>query len=174
VPKSRVWRFFFCYPIVVMAGMSGPQIADEVSSIHPGIKVHFMLGYANFAAGQDRISRPGPFFLQRPFRLQDLTKKVREVFVKLRHPADAYEAGPVAGTDSIRRGPISTRFDVKSNADAAEEHRRACLAGPNLLSIGRSKEGFSPEQTVSPLRPGRRRSRSWSRIPVRRRLAPAP
>jgi len=64
---------------VVMPGMSGPQVADEVSSIHPDMKILFMSGYSEFAAGHDQISRPGRFLLQKPFTQQELTSKVREV-----------------------------------------------------------------------------------------------
>jgi len=63
---------------VVIPGMSGPQIADELTSLHPSTKTLYMSGYAQFAADPDQISRQGRLLLQKPFTQLDLTRKVRE------------------------------------------------------------------------------------------------
>jgi PAS domain S-box-containing protein len=63
---------------VVMPGMNGPQIADEVVSLHPRIKILYMSGYAPSAAGNELNSRRGRILLQKPFTKHDLACKVRE------------------------------------------------------------------------------------------------
>jgi two-component system cell cycle sensor histidine kinase/response regulator CckA len=64
---------------VVMPGMSGPQVADELSVTHPDMKVLFTSGYTEFAVGHEQIARAGRFLLQKPFTQRELTSKVREV-----------------------------------------------------------------------------------------------
>jgi two-component system cell cycle sensor histidine kinase/response regulator CckA len=63
---------------VVMPGMSGPLVADELASVHPEVRVLYMSGYTEFAPGHDQISRQGRLLLQKPFTQQDLARKVRE------------------------------------------------------------------------------------------------
>ncbi len=64
---------------VVLPGLNGRQLFDEVSSLFPNSRVLFMSGYADDvvfrmgAAGEDLP------FLQKPFSVQALARKVREV-----------------------------------------------------------------------------------------------
>ena len=63
---------------VVMPGMSGPELADELTSLYPETKVLCMSGYTEFAPGHDQVSRQGRLLLQKPFTQQDLAGKVRK------------------------------------------------------------------------------------------------
>ena len=64
---------------VVMPKMGGPELADRLAPTRPGIKVLFMSGYAEYAAVEHEIIDKGSAALQKPFALEALGRKVREV-----------------------------------------------------------------------------------------------
>jgi PAS domain S-box-containing protein len=64
---------------VVMPGMSGPELAERIRETRPGIKVLFVSGYPKDEVTGRKNPRQGETFLQKPFRLEDLAQKVREV-----------------------------------------------------------------------------------------------
>ena len=64
---------------VVMPQMSGPEVAEKIQVVRPGIKVLYMSGYPDHPIfEQGGISR-GTSFLSKPFAPNVLAKKVREV-----------------------------------------------------------------------------------------------
>jgi CheY-like chemotaxis protein len=64
---------------VVMPGLSGRQAIDRVRALYPSIRVIYMSGYTSAAAGVNGAIESGQAFLQKPFSLQDLMRRVREV-----------------------------------------------------------------------------------------------
>jgi two-component system cell cycle sensor histidine kinase/response regulator CckA len=64
---------------VVMPGMGGRELAKRVSAARPNIKVLFLSGYTEDAIIHEGVLEPGTAFLQKPFTLQMLSRKVREV-----------------------------------------------------------------------------------------------
>ena len=64
---------------VVMPGLGGRAVADRVSELRPGIKVIYMSGYVDDAVVRVGVLLEGVNFLQKPFTLDGLTSKVREV-----------------------------------------------------------------------------------------------
>jgi PAS domain S-box-containing protein len=64
---------------VVMPNMGGPEVAISLAPLLSDMKVLFMSGYTDEAIAQRGILRPGACFLQKPFRLDALLRKVREV-----------------------------------------------------------------------------------------------
>ena len=64
---------------VVMAGMTGRQLADRVAQLRPGLKVLFTTGFARNATGHNGMLAPGTNFLPKPFTVEQLARKVREV-----------------------------------------------------------------------------------------------
>jgi len=64
---------------VVMPGMSGRELAKRVSAARPDVKVLFLSGYTEDAIIHEGVLEPGTAFLQKPFTLQVLSRKVREV-----------------------------------------------------------------------------------------------
>jgi len=64
---------------VVMPGMSGRDLADELQRRFPGLKVLFMSGYTDDAIVHQGFLDPGLAFLQKPFTPDGLARKVREV-----------------------------------------------------------------------------------------------
>jgi CheY-like chemotaxis protein len=64
---------------VVMPGMRGPDLAAQVLTSHPSSRVLYVSGYADEAIADHGVLAAGIAFLQKPFTLQSLTSKVREV-----------------------------------------------------------------------------------------------
>jgi PAS domain S-box-containing protein len=64
---------------VIMPGMNGRELAQRVSTIRPGTKVLYMSGYTENVIGHDGTLAAGISLLQKPFTLQALNRKVREV-----------------------------------------------------------------------------------------------
>ena len=63
---------------IVMPGISGRILADQMKLKRPDIKVLFVSGYTGQQMGQD-VLESGSHFLQKPFTRETLTRKVREV-----------------------------------------------------------------------------------------------
>ncbi len=64
---------------VVMPGMGGKALADQVSQLYPGIRVLFISGYATDAITQHGQLSPGVHFLSKPFSRAAIARKVRAV-----------------------------------------------------------------------------------------------
>ena len=64
---------------VVMPGIGGRELAKKLVSLRPGIRVLYLSGYTEDAVVTPGALGPSSAFLQKPFTLQNLAKKVREV-----------------------------------------------------------------------------------------------
>ena len=64
---------------VVMPGMSGRELANQVSQRRKGIRVLFMSGYTDNVITTGGMLEKGLAFLQKPFSPNSLVQKVREV-----------------------------------------------------------------------------------------------
>jgi len=64
---------------VVMPGMSGRELSSQLSGSRPQIKVLYLSGYTEDAIVHEGVLDAGTAFLQKPFTLQTLSRKVREV-----------------------------------------------------------------------------------------------
>jgi CheY-like chemotaxis protein len=62
---------------VVMPGMSGPELYDQLRRQQPELKVLFLSGYDRDLIG-DRRSRTGVGFLPKPFAPETLLSKISE------------------------------------------------------------------------------------------------
>jgi two-component system, cell cycle sensor histidine kinase and response regulator CckA len=92
---------------VVMPGMNGRLLAEELLPRHPGMKVLYMSGYTDsFIAGHGVLD-PGTHLLHKPFTEEVLIRKAREVLDGGKKPASAISNVPdLAGTLS---GPANRR-----------------------------------------------------------------
>jgi two-component system cell cycle sensor histidine kinase/response regulator CckA len=73
---------------VVMPGMSGPEVAQAVTSMRPGTQVLYTSGYTDSAIGHHGVLEPGIAFLQKPFSADDLRRKVRALLDDVSIPVD--------------------------------------------------------------------------------------
>ena len=64
---------------VVMPGMSGRELVKRLAETHPETKVLYLSGYTEDAIVNEGTIESGTAFLQKPFTLQNLSRKVREV-----------------------------------------------------------------------------------------------
>lgn len=64
---------------VIMPHMSGPALAEYLLTVRPGIKVLFMSGYTDDAIADNGLLRTGTTLLEKPFTMQALAGKIREV-----------------------------------------------------------------------------------------------
>ncbi|MGQ9645606.1 MAG: response regulator [Thermodesulfobacteriota bacterium] len=64
---------------VVMPGMIGRELVERLHTFFPKIKVLYMSGYTNSAIVHHGILEEGMNFIQKPFTLETLVSKVREV-----------------------------------------------------------------------------------------------
>jgi DNA-binding NtrC family response regulator len=67
---------------VVMPGMSGWELAKNLLSLYPEMKVLYMSGYTDNTIAHHGILKPGLNYIQKPFTLEGLAKKVREALDK--------------------------------------------------------------------------------------------
>ena len=64
---------------VVMPLMSGKELAEQLAPQRPEMKVLYMSGYPDNSIVQHGVLEPGTEFLQKPFTLNTLEAKVREI-----------------------------------------------------------------------------------------------
>jgi PAS domain S-box-containing protein len=78
---------------VVMPGISGRVLADQLIQLRPQIKVVFTSGYTGQTVGAHGILDPGSFFLQKPFTRDALARKLREALDGGQKSASASASG---------------------------------------------------------------------------------
>ena len=63
---------------VIMPGIGGRELAQKLCASAPALKVLFLSGYTEDAIVHEGVLEPGTAFLQKPFTLQVLVRKVKE------------------------------------------------------------------------------------------------
>ena len=63
---------------VVMPGMSGRVLADQLIKQRPDTRVVFMSGYTGQTVGEHGVLAEGSFFLPKPFTREQLARKIRQ------------------------------------------------------------------------------------------------
>jgi CheY-like chemotaxis protein len=64
---------------VVMPGLSGRELGDELIRMHPDVRILFMSGYTDDAIAHRGVLHEGVNYLQKPFTPEILAAKVRDV-----------------------------------------------------------------------------------------------
>lgn len=64
---------------VIMPGMGGGELVKRATRVRPGLRILYMSGYTDDSIVRHGVSGSEAAFLQKPFTLDALSKKVREV-----------------------------------------------------------------------------------------------
>jgi CheY-like chemotaxis protein len=67
---------------MIMPGMGGGDTFDALKDIDPGVKVILSSGYSLHGEASRIMGRGCAAFIQKPYRIQDLSEKLREVLDK--------------------------------------------------------------------------------------------
>ena len=96
---------------VVMPQMSGRELAVQMASLRPDVRVLFMSGYTDSAIVRHGVLDPGTAFISKPFTPDALAAKVREVLDTPRpggSPGGGSPAAPAARPTTHLGGARST------------------------------------------------------------------
>src|SRR5437879_12723824 len=88
IELSKTWRrpIHLLLTDVVMPGMNGRALAEQLVPVHPEIRILYMSGYTDsFIAGHG-VLEPGTELLHKPFTEQALLRKVRQILAVARGP----------------------------------------------------------------------------------------
>jgi two-component system, cell cycle sensor histidine kinase and response regulator CckA len=89
---------------VVMPGMNGRVLAEQLLPRQPGMKVLYMSGYTDsFIAGHG-VLEPGTYLLHKPFTEEILIRKVREVLDGGKQPPAAMKPAAELAGSNLRSG----------------------------------------------------------------------
>jgi CheY-like chemotaxis protein len=67
---------------VIMPKMNGREVTHRLMSFHPEMKALYMSGYADDVVLHHGILEKGMNYIQKPFTMEGLARKVREVLDK--------------------------------------------------------------------------------------------
>ncbi len=103
---------------VIMPGMNGRELANQLSPTRPEMRVLYMSGYTENHIGHNGTLDQGITLLQKPFTLPALKAKVREVLdttlpQEIQMSARLAQPAPMARTRNKISSPFrATRFDL--------------------------------------------------------------
>ncbi|MCA1786933.1 MAG: response regulator, partial [Desulfobacteraceae bacterium] len=80
--KTHADKIHLLMSDVVMPEMNGRDLAGQILSFYPGIRLLFMSGYTSNVIAHQGVLDDGVAFIQKPFSMADMTEKVREVLDK--------------------------------------------------------------------------------------------
>ncbi len=98
---------------VVMPGMTGRDLANELAPRRPEMRVLYMSGYTENAIGRNGTLDAGITLLQKPFTLPTLKKKVREVLDAPLPKEVSMSARLAAQTQAAGHSPRLSPFRAK-------------------------------------------------------------
>jgi FixJ family two-component response regulator len=67
---------------IVMPGMNGRELAQILKSERRGLKVLYVSGYTDEAFGAGTTLKAGEIFLEKPFELETLGQRLRELLTR--------------------------------------------------------------------------------------------
>jgi FixJ family two-component response regulator len=93
-----------------MPEMSGPELARQLATLRPGVKVIYTSGYTNDAIARQGVLDPTVAFIQKPYRPKALARKVLEVL-----------AGTTSQTGEHAQSTLEIPPGVSANQNTQEE-----------------------------------------------------
>ncbi len=87
---------------IIMPGMTGPELADKFRASRPQTKVLLVSGYAQNLVARHVVFGPGTEFLQKPYSLSDVARKIRDLLREDSTPGvgDLVTAGSASSLDA--------------------------------------------------------------------------
>jgi CheY-like chemotaxis protein len=79
IAASHAGRIDLLISDIILPGMTGQQLAKQLVIGHPTTKILYVSGYTEEVIIHQGMLDAGTAFLQKPFRLQELARKVRQV-----------------------------------------------------------------------------------------------
>jgi PAS domain S-box-containing protein len=140
---------------VIMPGMNGRELANQVSPTRPEMKVLYMSGYTENHIGHNGTLDEGITLLQKPFTLPALKSKVREMLdtpppKEIQMSARLAQPAPIARSRNKISSPFrATRFDLHLPL----KYRRVGESGwreGTTENISRSGMLFQAEEPIAP------------------------
>jgi CheY-like chemotaxis protein len=91
VDAERIWRetsdpIDVVITDTVMPRMSGPELVERLRALHPDVKVIFMSGHTPETVLRHGVAEEGTLFLQKPFDVDDLLARLREMLPPTHRP----------------------------------------------------------------------------------------
>ena len=77
--KNRVEPIDLVLLDMIMPGLNGGKVYDRLKAINPQIKVLLISGYSIEGQAKDILTRGCNGFLQKPFRIKDLSSKINDL-----------------------------------------------------------------------------------------------
>jgi len=65
-----------------MPGINGTELAKRLMSLHPETRILYMSGYTDNVIVHHGVLEKGVNYIQKPFTIDELTRKVREALDK--------------------------------------------------------------------------------------------
>jgi CheY-like chemotaxis protein len=138
---------------VIMPGMNGRELAKRIISLRPGIKVLYMSGYTENTISHNGTLDVGVNLLQKPFNLQSLKDKVREVLDSEAVPQEvvmsstsAQNARGKVRIPSFRAQRFKLRLPIRYRPLGAPDWRSGTTE-----NISRSGVLFRAEEMLQPM-----------------------
>jgi FixJ family two-component response regulator len=63
---------------LVLPGMTGKELSDQIQARNPRVKTVFLSGYSEDVVSSHGVLDPGVHFIQKPFDRATLARKLRE------------------------------------------------------------------------------------------------
>ena len=89
IAKSHKQPIHLLVTDVILPGMSGPALAQQLLALRPALLTLFVSGYPQDEIAQDGNLSPGIEFLQKPYKLSDLAERIRLILDRGRDAAQA-------------------------------------------------------------------------------------
>ena len=126
---------------VVMPGLGGPEVARRLREIRPGTRVLYISGYAPVQDGSNPEPPLAPL-LRKPFSLDDLARRVREVMEAERVAGDGRApALPLCYPSPHAPRPLRPRRAVRARAVPRARPRRRAGRARGAGRAGRARAG---------------------------------
>jgi len=86
---------------ILMPGMNGKELAQQIQRLRPELKTLLISGYIGALELQDWLSRPGVAFLPKPFNVNALEQKLREL-LDAHHPLPTLSEKPAPDLHCVK------------------------------------------------------------------------